>query len=97
MMRMCDLTGKGTKNRPMLLHVAQQEDIRRQHQALGTPASRKDLSIGGRDAIEAGFEGSTIGDVLDIILDEVVVDPTEQKRGREWQLRRLNNLATKGE
>jgi tRNA nucleotidyltransferase (CCA-adding enzyme) len=89
MMRMCDLTGKGTKNLPMLRHVATQEDIRRAAEAARVPASRKDLAIGGRDAMALGFEGPEIGAALDAILDEVVVDPTEHKRSREWQLGRL--------
>jgi tRNA nucleotidyltransferase (CCA-adding enzyme) len=89
MMRMCDLTGKGTKNLPMLRHVAAQEDARRAAEAARVPASRKDLAIGGRDAMALGFEGPEIGAALDAILDEVVVDPTEHKRSREWQLGRL--------
>jgi tRNA nucleotidyltransferase (CCA-adding enzyme) len=93
MHRMCDLSGKGNRNRAMLIHVAEQEDARRRAQMYGVPASVKELQIDGKDAQEAGLEGAAIGRALRQVLDEVVVDPSEQRLTREWQLTALRRAA----
>jgi tRNA nucleotidyltransferase (CCA-adding enzyme) len=87
--RMCDLSGKGKPSKAMLEHIALLEMKRRNAEALRVPISRKDLAVGGRDALAVGLEGSQIGEALDAILDEVVCDPSDQKRSRDWQLGRL--------
>lgn len=89
MHRMCDVCGKGKPNKAHLAHLAEMERVRAAAEASRVPASIKDLAINGRDAMAAGLEGPAIGQALRAVLDEVVVDPTEQKLSREWQLSRL--------
>jgi tRNA nucleotidyltransferase (CCA-adding enzyme) len=98
LMRMCDLSGKGDKNTKFLDNVGSLERIRRQAETDGVPASVRDLEIDGRDAHDAlppHADHKLIGDVLRGVLDEVVVDPSEQKRTREWQMRAAARLARK--
>jgi tRNA nucleotidyltransferase (CCA-adding enzyme) len=89
MHRLCDLSGKGKTNRSMMAHVAEQEAVRRKARQDGVPASVKELKIGGADAVELGLQGAQIGEALRRVLDEVVVDPSEQRLSREWQLTAL--------
>jgi hypothetical protein len=93
MHRMCDLSGKTRAHRGHLVHVARLEDVRRQAQALGVPASVKDLKVTGKDAIALGMTGRWIGGALDVLLDEVVVQPDDLRLSREWQLSRLEHMA----
>jgi tRNA nucleotidyltransferase/poly(A) polymerase len=92
MHRMCDLSGKGNKNRNMLINMAQQEDIRRVSEATRVPASVKELEITGQDAMKLGLQGEQIGTALRAVLDEVAVDPKAANMRREWQLQRLEAL-----
>lgn len=92
MHRMCDLAGKGNRNRNMLVHIAQQEDLRRAAAQAGVPASVKELAIRGADVMALGAEGPRIGQIMRAVLDEVVVDPTPQTLSRDWQLKRAGAL-----
>lgn len=93
MHRTCDLSGKaGRVALNHIQHIAKMEHEREAAQAAGVPASVKNLQIGGRDAKKLGLDGRDIGRALRRVLDEVVCDPSEQKRSREWQLARLEAL-----
>jgi tRNA nucleotidyltransferase (CCA-adding enzyme) len=89
MHRMCDVCGKGRPNRAHLAHLAEMETVRAAAEAAGVPASVKDLTVNGRDAMAAGLEGPAIGEALRSVLDEVVCQPDERRMSREWQLGRL--------
>jgi tRNA nucleotidyltransferase (CCA-adding enzyme) len=100
-MRCCDLSGKGSKTRNMkaIQAVADMEQTRAAAAADMVPASRKELRIVGDDLMALGLRGRLIGNTLDVILDEVICDPSPLKLSREWQLKRaetqarhLNNL-----
>lgn len=91
-MRMCDLSGKGAPSLPAMEKIATMEAVRAEAQAANVPKSVGDLAVGGRDALDLGASGRGIGDALRALLDEVVCDPSEAKRGREWQLERLGKL-----
>lgn len=88
LMRMCDLSGKGSKNMKFLANVAAMEHVRGEAQDAGVPCGPRDLKINGHDVIELGATGNDIGRVLSAVLDEVVCDPTVDKQTREWQLKR---------
>lgn len=95
LMRMCDLSGKGNKNAKFLLNVGKLEAARAEAQGADVPTSPKDLEINGHDLIEAGLRGEKIGAILRAVLDEVVCDPSDLKRTRDWQLDRALRLAGK--
>ena len=87
--RACDLTGKTKAPTSHLRAIADMESLRQDAQAAGVPAGVKDLKITGFDAQEIGLAGKAIGEALHRVLDEVVVDPRDDKLTREWQLQRL--------
>jgi len=89
MHRMCDLTGKGAANKAHLTNIGTAELARKAAVRDGVPASVKDLAVDGRDAQAVNLCGRDIGERLALVLDEVVVDPTPMKLGRDWQLQRL--------
>lgn len=92
--RMCDLSGKGVKvAQNHIAAVAKQERLRQEAAEAGVPASAKDLAITGRDVRALGAEGHIIGEVLARVLDEVICDPGNQQRSRDWQLTRAASLA----
>ncbi len=91
--RMCDLSGKGNKNRAMIEHVAEQAKLLFAARDAGVPHTVKDLQVNGRDATELGLQAKQIGAALRAVLDEVVVDPDSQRLSRDWQLRRLEHYA----
>lgn len=93
LMRMCDLSGKGSKNLKFLKNISDMEVVRNQAAADGVPTSTKELQITGRDAHEAGLIGRDIGEALRAVLDEVVVRADELALSREWQLTRLEAAA----
>lgn len=88
MMRSCDLSGKGEKNTKFLLNVGGLEAARAAAEGASVPTSPKDLEINGHDLIAEGITGRAVGDVLRAVLDEVVCDPSDLKRTREWQMDR---------
>jgi hypothetical protein len=89
--RTCDLSGKGVKVAlNHIEHIAKLEQCRAEAQAAGVPASVKDLEIDGHDAqYYAGCSGRSIGEVLGLVLDEVVCDPAGTKLTRQWQIYRM--------
>lgn len=95
MHRTCDLSGKRARVAlNHIQHIAKMEEARATAQETGVPASVKDLEIDGHDAqYYAGCKGREIGEVLRRVLDEVVVDPTEQKLTRQWQIDRMTDHA----
>jgi tRNA nucleotidyltransferase (CCA-adding enzyme) len=96
--RACDASGKGTGgNKAHLERVALMEHIRAEAEKAGVPASTKDLAVNGHDLLELGLEGRQIGGCLDVILDEVVCQPTDLKRSREWQLEQARAYAAHAE
>jgi len=94
MHRMCDLSGKGgaSINLKYLTNIAEMENERQRAKLAKVPASAGDLAINGHDVMLLGATGRDVGRVLARVLDEVAVDPSEQKRSREWQL----NAALRG-
>lgn len=85
--RACDASGKGNGgNQEHLNRVALMERIRSEAERDGVPTSTKGLAVNGHDLIELGLEGRQVGGCLDVILDEVVCQPSDLKRSREWQL-----------
>jgi tRNA nucleotidyltransferase (CCA-adding enzyme) len=90
--RMCDLSGKGKANAQHMGNIAVAELARKEAVEDGVPATVKDLSINGSDAMLVGLEGRDIGEALAAVLDEVVVDPVEQKLSRDWQMDRLAHI-----
>lgn len=93
LMRMCDLCGKGKPNQAMLATVKEMEHERHTAQADGVPVSVKELAIRGGDVAAQGVHGKKIGEVLASVLDEVVCQPDELRRSRDWQLGRAGKLA----
>lgn len=93
MHRMCDISGKTTKTKEHIAHIVKMEAIRSAAQEEGVPASVKELEIDGKDVMTLDIRGESIGQVLRAVLDEVVCDPTPQKKSREWQLERAKALA----
>lgn len=93
LMRMCDLSGKGNKNRDFLLNVALMEIERARCEASGVPCKASELAINGHDVIALGAQGRDIGGVLATVLDEVACDPSLLKLSRDWQLRRAEVAA----
>lgn len=91
--RMCDLTGKGKANRSHMANVAQAEQERREMAKYNVPSRIKDLSVNGNDAANLGMDGTQIGAALRAVLDEVAIDPSFAKLGRDWQMMRLEALA----
>ena len=92
--RMCDITGKGKPSKSHLTQIAALEMARQTAALKGVPSSTKGLEIGGRDLIAAGItDGDTIGRVLRTVLDQVVVEPTDLTRSREWQMEQALKLA----
>lgn len=89
--RACDLAGKGSsvRNLDAIGNIAQMQQLLDDARIAGVPAKTGDLEINGNDAMTLGHVGRNIGNALREVLDEVVVDPTEQKMSREWQLGRL--------
>jgi tRNA nucleotidyltransferase (CCA-adding enzyme) len=88
--RTCDLSGKGSKVAlNHIEHIAKMERLRDEAAETGIPASVKDLAINGKDCLEAGHAPRWIGSTLNVILDDVVVDPSEQKLSREWQMEQM--------
>jgi hypothetical protein len=77
----------------MLKRIEELERVRVEAQAKGVPCTVKDLRVTGYDAQAAGLRGEDIGCALAQILDEVAVDPSELRRSRDWQLRRLKWIA----
>jgi tRNA nucleotidyltransferase/poly(A) polymerase len=94
LMRACDLSGKGTRNMKFLANIHAMERERSFAQERGVPAAIGDLQINGRDCIERGIYGPAIGEALAAILDEVVCQPDELRRSREWQLERAARWTT---
>lgn len=93
--RTCDLSGKHAKVAlNQIEHIAKMERVREEAEAANVPATVKDLEINGKDAKALDINGVEIGDALRRVLDEVVCDPTGQKLTREWQLQRLEALAS---
>lgn len=88
LMRLCDLSGKGSKNRNFLLNVALMEKERARCEAAGVPASTSELSINGHDVRGLGVDGRSIGRALNTVLDEVACDPSDLKLSRDWQMKR---------
>ncbi len=86
LMRMCDLSGKGKANKDHMLVVAQMEAERSRCEAAGVPRSARDLAINGHDVAGLGVKGKRIGEVLSIVLDAVVCDPSDLKLSRDWQM-----------
>jgi tRNA nucleotidyltransferase/poly(A) polymerase len=95
LMRACDLSGKGSKkrNQKQIAGVAAMESARQDASCARVPASRKDLAVSGNDCFAKGLRDRSIGGALDVILDEVVCDPSPQKLSRAWQLSRVESLA----
>jgi hypothetical protein len=89
--RTCDLSGKKAKVAlNQIEHIAKMERERVKAKDDGVPISVKDLEIDGHDAqYFAGCSGRSIGEVLRRVLDEVVVDPSDQKLTRQWQVDRM--------
>jgi tRNA nucleotidyltransferase (CCA-adding enzyme) len=89
--RACDLSGKeGRVATNHIQHIHRLEQCRAEAQAAGVPASVKDLEIDGHDAqYYAGCSGRSIGEVLGLVLDEVVCDPAGTKLTRQWQIYRM--------
>lgn len=94
--RMCDLSGKGKANQNHLRQIAVLEKVRQEAQAAGVPSSVGDLEINGHDLIGLGLRGKQIGETLAAVLDDVVCQPTDLKRSRDWQLQRAETLAASG-
>lgn len=94
--RACDLSAKGSArvNRNALERIAEMEKARNVALVACVPVQRKQLKITGKDVKELGLEGRLIGGCLDVILDEVVVDPSELKMSRDWQLARADSYAS---
>lgn len=87
--RMCDLCGKGEGaiNKKMLATVREMEGVRAMNKAARTPSKLGDLQINGKDVLDLGATpGPEVSRVLKAVLDEVAVDPTDDKRTRDWQL-----------
>jgi tRNA nucleotidyltransferase (CCA-adding enzyme) len=96
LMRMCDLSGKGNKNMKFLDNVGRLEGIRRSAAADAVPASVKDLQINGHDVSGiCDMDGAEVGRILRAVLDEVVCQPNDLKRTRDWQLQRAFAMAGK--
>lgn len=91
--RMCDLTGKGKANKQHMVNIAQAEVLRREMVEHDVPRTAKDLAVNGGDAKALGLAGKAIGEALAAVLDEVAVDPSAAKTGRDWQMMRLEALA----
>lgn len=91
--RLCDITGKGKSNHNHMAHIAACERLRQEAQAANVPRTLRDLKINGKDLHALGVPGGPeMGRLLNAVLDEVVVDPTNEKLTREWQLKRAEAL-----
>lgn len=91
--RVCDLSGKGEKVAlNHIEHIVKLESLRGAAEQDKVPCSVKDLKINGHDVAEFTGYGRQVGETLARVLDEVVVDPSEQKLTREWQLQRAEAL-----
>jgi tRNA nucleotidyltransferase (CCA-adding enzyme) len=89
--RACDAAGKGpgAVDKKHFAALAKMEKFRQEAVKAEVPASVKDLQITGKDVMAHGLRGAAIGKVLHAVLDEVVVDPTELKLSRDWQVTAL--------
>jgi hypothetical protein len=72
--------------------MGEMERVRAEAVEAKVPASVKDLAINGHDLKNLGADGRKIGDTLRAVLDEVVCQPNEQLRSRDWQLARARTL-----
>jgi tRNA nucleotidyltransferase/poly(A) polymerase len=90
--RMCDICGKGKPNKVHLAKMGEMERVRLAAVDAKVPASVKELAINGHDLKDLGADGRKIGDTLRAVLDEVVCQPNEQLRSRDWQLARAKAL-----
>jgi tRNA nucleotidyltransferase/poly(A) polymerase len=90
--RMCDICGKGKPDKVHLAKMGEMERVRAEAVEAKVPASVKDLAINGNDLKNLGADGRKIGETLRAVLDEVVCQPNEQLRSRDWQLERARTL-----
>ena len=60
----------------------------------GTPFSVADLKIGAEDIISLGGEGKKIGEIMNVLFDECVIEP--QKNNAEKLKKRAENLLKQG-
>lgn len=84
--RSCDFAGKKSSSATGIGHMSMLEGIRKNLALAKVPTSVKELGITGHDIRDLGIEGPDIGRVLKAVLDEVVCDPTDLRRSREWML-----------
>lgn len=90
--RACDFSAKVKASMADVERIGQMESLRAAAQEAGVPCDRTGLKVNGRDMMDLGIQGDDIGRVLDQLVHEVAVDPSDLKMSMPWQLEAAERL-----
>jgi tRNA nucleotidyltransferase (CCA-adding enzyme) len=94
--RLADFSGKGEEHGDDVLdRLIRMRSVARESKGRGDPVQVKDLQINGNDLLRLGYQGRSIGSVLNDLLGQVMGQP--ELNEREWLLKQAQQLRKKYE